>query len=28
VTWESDPNRSYTVPSTCTTTANVGTSWR
>ncbi|KAH6630667.1 starch binding domain-containing protein [Chaetomium sp. MPI-SDFR-AT-0129] len=28
VTWESDPNRSYTVPSTCGTTALSETSWR
>lgn len=28
VTWESDPNRSYTVPSTCATTATVSTSWQ
>lgn len=26
--WESDPNRSYTVPSSCSTTATVSTSWR
>lgn len=26
--WESDPNRSYTVPSTCATTALVSSSWR
>ncbi|KAI1853826.1 hypothetical protein JX265_012657 [Neoarthrinium moseri] len=28
VTWESDPNRSYTVSSSCATTATVGASWR
>ncbi|KAK3320493.1 starch binding domain-containing protein [Cercophora scortea] len=29
VTWESDPNRSYTVPSGCDTAATIGTtSWR
>ncbi|KAL5596864.1 hypothetical protein BROUX41_006452 [Berkeleyomyces rouxiae] len=29
VTWESDPNRSYTVPATCgVTTASVATTWR
>lgn len=28
VTWESDPNRSYTVPSTCATTATVSSSWQ
>ena len=28
VTWESDPNRSYTVPNTCSTTALSETSWR
>lgn len=29
ITWESDPNRSYTVPSACgTTTAVVSTTWR
>lgn len=28
VTWESDPNRSYTVPQTCATTALSETSWR
>ncbi|KAI0140209.1 carbohydrate-binding module family 20 protein [Xylariaceae sp. FL1272] len=28
VTWESDPNRSYTVGSACATKANVETTWR
>ncbi|KAK4210577.1 starch binding domain-protein [Rhypophila decipiens] len=28
VTWESDPNRSYTVPTGCAKTATVSTSWR
>lgn len=28
VTWESDPNRSYTVASSCDTAATVGTTWR
>ncbi|OBT63964.1 hypothetical protein VE03_05984 [Pseudogymnoascus sp. 23342-1-I1] len=28
VTWESDPNRQYTVPSTCATTALVSDTWR
>ena len=28
VTWESDPNRTYTVPQTCATTATVTDSWR
>ncbi|KAM0816695.1 putative Starch binding domain-containing protein [Seiridium cardinale] len=28
VTWESDPNRSYTVPTSCSTTATVSSSWR
>lgn len=28
VTWESDPNRSYTVPAGCTSTATVSDSWR
>ncbi|KAI5466885.1 putative glucoamylase GMY1 [Mariannaea sp. PMI_226] len=28
LSWESDPNRSYTVPSSCTTTASVDSSWR
>lgn len=28
VTWESDPNRQYTVPATCDTTATVASSWK
>jgi len=28
VSWEADPNRAYTVPATCATTATVGTTWR
>lgn len=28
ITWESDPNRSYTVPTSCSTTASVSASWR
>lgn len=28
VTWESDPNRSYTVPDSCATTATVSDTWR
>jgi len=28
VTWESDPNRSYTVPSSCATAVTVGTTWK
>ncbi|KAI8633723.1 starch binding domain protein [Xylariaceae sp. FL1651] len=28
VTWESDPNRVYTVPNTCVATANVEDTWR
>ncbi|PKS12443.1 hypothetical protein jhhlp_000649 [Lomentospora prolificans] len=28
VTWESDPNRSYTVPKTCATTATVSANWK
>lgn len=28
VTWEADPNRSYTVPATCATTATVSDSWQ
>ncbi|KAI0133015.1 starch binding domain-containing protein [Xylariales sp. AK1849] len=28
VTWESDPNRSYTVPTSCLTTTTVSGSWR
>jgi hypothetical protein len=28
VTWESDPNRSFTVPSTCATTVVVSDTWR
>ncbi|KAH8591446.1 starch binding domain-containing protein [Bisporella sp. PMI_857] len=28
VTWESDPNRSYTVPSSCATAVTVSDSWR
>ncbi|KFY94405.1 hypothetical protein V498_03882 [Pseudogymnoascus sp. VKM F-4517 (FW-2822)] len=28
VTWESDPNRQYTVPSSCETSVAVGSSWR
>ncbi|CAI4214164.1 unnamed protein product [Parascedosporium putredinis] len=28
VTWESDPNRSYTVPKTCSTTATVASNWK
>ncbi|OBT67703.1 hypothetical protein VE03_03484 [Pseudogymnoascus sp. 23342-1-I1] len=28
VNWESDPNRSYTVPKTCNTVVTVGNTWR
>lgn len=28
VTWESDPNRSYTVPSTCDSSVTVASTWR
>lgn len=28
VTWESDPNRSFTVPKTCATVASVSDTWR
>jgi hypothetical protein len=28
VSWESDPNRKYTVPSGCTTSASVDGEWR
>ncbi|KAK0708998.1 Six-hairpin glycosidase-like protein [Lasiosphaeria miniovina] len=28
VVWESDPNRSYTVPSNCQTTASTSSSWK
>lgn len=28
VTWESDPNRVFTVPGGCATVATVGDTWR
>lgn len=28
VTWEADPNHSYTVPSGCASTAEVDTTWQ
>lgn len=28
VTWESDPNRSFTVPKTCATVVTVSDTWR
>lgn len=28
VTWESDPDRTYTAPSTCATTALVANTWQ
>ena len=28
VTWENDPDRTYTVPATCTTAVTINNSWR